>query len=254
MLQSKLRSWRCDFNYSTAEVINNYTRQLLQGNDGLRNKIGIWNLESLHPSLELIPHARLRVSSPELTGGRNNTILLAQFFKQESRTGWMDIFYLSNVLSISHWCLEAAELRSIGRHTVARWEWKMRLKGTLVEMQRYMSGMQAVRPRPSSSSLFFLRESTSVVALLTRLAWLRRWLSGEGASCANMRTCVHVPSICVKRELQNKSVAPVLCKGGETNAGVHWLASLVEEATSRIARRRPCLKHTEWESEGRLSC
>lgn len=104
------------------------------------------------------------------------------------------------------------------------------------------------------SSLCFLRESTSVVAPLTRLSWLRRWLSGEGASCANMRTCVHVPSICVKRELQNKSVAPVLGKREETDAGVHWLASLVEEVTSRIARRRPCLKHSEWELEGRLSC
>lgn len=58
----------------------------------------------------------------ELTGGRNNTILLARFPKQESRTEWMDIFYLLNVLSIPHWCLRAAELRSIGRRTVARQE------------------------------------------------------------------------------------------------------------------------------------
>lgn len=115
---------------------------------------GIWNLEYLRPSQELITHARHRVWSWELTGGRKNTILLAQFSKQESRTGWMDIFYLLNVLSISHWCLQAAELRSIGRHTVARWEWKMRLRVTLVKMQRYMFGRQAVRPRPSHLPCF----------------------------------------------------------------------------------------------------
>lgn len=70
-------------------------------------------------------------------------------------------------------------------------------------------------------SLFFLWESTSVVAPLTRLAWLWRWLSGEGASCANMRTYVLTPSVSVKWELWNKPVAPELRKGGETDAGVH---------------------------------
>lgn len=29
----------------------------------------------------------------------------AQFSKEETRTWWMDIFYLLDVLSISHWCL-----------------------------------------------------------------------------------------------------------------------------------------------------
>lgn len=50
-----------------------------------------------------------------------------------------------------------------------------------------------------SCFLPFLYESTGVVAPLTRPAWVWRCLTG--ASCANMRTQVHIPSFYIKMDV-----------------------------------------------------